>query len=238
MSARKRSKAPHPTTGDAATTIEALNGELAAARAAREAEQAAAEEQLRAIQERLHAADQRVQEVERRLLHQHRQQGHVGLTGLAAVEGVFHFLPTPAGVLRAATACRRWRELACADSVWRARFEREGLVGKARAFEVALPLVPVQGGGAEGGGGGNGTTTASERDELAGVGLAFYAQVFALEVRLYLGYTWYYAACAAERASRAPTYPSHHRSCLPPRTPGVQDEGRGGRVRRRWKHNQ
>ena len=186
MSARKRSKAPHPTTGDAATTIEALNGELAAARAAREAEQAAAEEQLRAIQERLQAADQRVQEVERRLLHQHRQQGHVGLTGLAAVEGVFHFLPTPAGVLRAATACRRWRELACADSVWRARFEREGLVGKARAFEVALPLVPVQGGGAEGGGGGNGTTTASERDELAGVGLAFYAQVFALEVRLYL----------------------------------------------------
>ena len=126
MSARKRSKAPHPTTGDAATTIEALNGELAAARAAREAEQAAAEEQLaaaraareaeqaqlraiqtaaeeerrraeerlratlraiqerlRAIQERLQAADQRVQEVERRLLHQHRQQGHVGLTGLA-----------------------------------------------------------------------------------------------------------------------------------------------------------
>ena len=108
------------------------------------------------------------------------------LTGLAAVQGVFHFLPAPADVLRAATACRRWRELACADSVWRARFEREGLVGKARAFEVALPLVPVQGGGAEGGGGGNGTTTASERDELAGVGLAFYAQVFALEVRLYL----------------------------------------------------
>ena len=132
MSARKRSKAPHPTTGnDAATTIEALNGELAAARAAREAEQAAAEERLRAIQsaaeeerrraeerlratlranqERLQAADQRVQEVERRLLHQHRQQGHVGLSGLAAVEGVFHFLPTPAGVLCAATACRRWR---------------------------------------------------------------------------------------------------------------------------------
>ena len=134
MSARKRSKAPHPTTGDATTMIEALNGELAAARAAREAEQAAAEEQLaaaraareaeealqraiqaaaeeqmRAIQERLQAADQRVQEVERRLLHQHRQQGHVGLTGLAAVEGVFHFLPDPAGVLHAATACRRWR---------------------------------------------------------------------------------------------------------------------------------
>ena len=246
MSARKRSKAPHPTTGDAATTIEALNGELAAARAAREAEQAAAEEErrraeewLRAIQERLQAADQRVQEVERRLLHQHRQQGHVGLTGLAAVQGVFHFLPTPDDVLRAATACRRWRELACADSVWRARFEREGLVDKARAFEVALPLVPVvQGSGAEGGGSGGSSSAAAKRDKLAGVGLAFYAQVFALEVRLYLGYTWYYAACAAERASRAPTYPSHHRSCPPPRRPGVQDEGRGGRVRRRWKQNQ
>ena len=49
------------------------------------------------------------------------------LAGLAAVQGVFHFLPAPADVLRAATACRRWRELACADSVWRARFEREGI---------------------------------------------------------------------------------------------------------------
>ena len=185
MSARKRSKAPHPTTGDAATTIEALNGELAAARAAREAEQAAAEEQLRAIQERLHAADQRVQEVERRLLHQHRQQGHVGLTGLAAVEGVFHFLPTPAGVLRAATACRRWRELAGADSVWRARFEREGLVEKARVFEIALPAA-VQDGAAVGGGGSSGSSSAAaeSEDELAGVGLAFYAQVFALKVRV------------------------------------------------------
>ena len=211
MSTRKRSKAPHPTTGDATTTIEALNGELAAARAAREAEQAAAEEQLA----RLHAADLRVREVERRLLHQHRQQGHVGLTGLAAVEGVFHFMPDPADALRAATACRRWRELACADSVWRARFERESLVEKARAFQVALPPVPVQGGAAEGGGGGNSTTTAPERDELAGVGLAFYAQVFALEVR---GEGYNVGSLRGHaRASRAPTYPSHHRSRPPPR---------------------
>ena len=224
MSARKtkRSKAPHPTTGDAATTIEALNGELAAARAAREAEPAAAEERLRATlranQERLHAADQRVREVERRLLHQHRQQGHVGLTGLAAVQGVFHFLPTQAGVLRAATACRRWRELAGADSVWRARFEREGLVKKARAFEVALPPVPVDGDGAEGGGGGSSTSTASERDELVGVGLAFYAQVFALEVRIY------HTACAAKR--RLPrTCVSVSPPLAPPRRAGVQDEG-------------
>ena len=106
------------------------------------------------------------------------------LTGLAAVQGVFHFLLAPADVLRAATACRRWRELACADSVWRARFEREGLLEKAGVFEVALPAVE----GGEGGGGGAGSSSssaaaASERDELAGVGLAFYARVFGLEVR-------------------------------------------------------
>ena len=76
------------------------------------------------------------------------------LTGLAAVQGVFHFLPAPADVLRAATACRRWRELACADSVWRARFEREGLLEKAGVFEVALPAV-------EGGGGGVSSSSSS-----------------------------------------------------------------------------
>ena len=102
------------------------------------------------------------------------------LTGLAAVQGVFHFLPAPADVLRAATACRRWRELACADSVWRARFEREGLLEKAGVFEVALPAVE----GGEGGGGSSIAAAAtSERDGLAGVGLAFYVRVFALEVR-------------------------------------------------------
>ena len=51
------------------------------------------------------------------------------LTGMAAVELVFHFAPTTADVLRAATACRRWRALACADSVWRAKFRRERLLG-------------------------------------------------------------------------------------------------------------
>ena len=93
------------------------------------------------------------------------------LTGLAAVQGVFHFLPGPADVLRAATACRRWRELACADSVWRARFEREGLVGKARAFEVALPVMANTGAGDGGGGGGGGSSSAvaESEDELAGV---------------------------------------------------------------------
>ena len=54
-----------------ATSIEALNIELAAARAAREEEKAVvAEERRRAeerLQERLQVADQRVREVERRL---------------------------------------------------------------------------------------------------------------------------------------------------------------------------
>ena len=98
------------------------------------------------------------------------------LTGLSAVEYVFHFLDGPAEVLRASTASRRWRALACADSVWRARFRREKLLEKARLFEVALPPVP-------GGQGGAATAAAVVvRDEAAGVGLAFYARVFALKV--------------------------------------------------------
>ena len=68
------------------------------------------------------------------------------LTGMAVVEQVFHFLDGPADVLSAATAGRRWRALACADSVWRAKFRREKLLEKARRFEVALPPVAVRGG--------------------------------------------------------------------------------------------
>ena len=41
----------------------------------------------------------------------------------------------------AATACRRWHELATADSVWRVKARREGMVEKAGVFEVALPVV-------------------------------------------------------------------------------------------------
>ena len=96
------------------------------------------------------------------------------LTGMAAVEQVFHFLDGPADVLSSATACRRWRELACADSVWRAKFRREKLLEKARLFEVALPAAPRGQGGA--------AAAAVVKDEAAGVGLAFYARVFALKV--------------------------------------------------------
>ena len=88
------------------------------------------------------------------------------------MQKVFDFLPTPADVLRAATTCRQWRELACVGSVWRARFEREGLLEKAHVFEVALPPLPAAEGG-EGSGSSSATSAASsERDELAGVGLA------------------------------------------------------------------
>ena len=104
------------------------------------------------------------------------------LTGMAAVEQVFHFLDGPADVLSAATACRRWRALACADSVWRAKFRREKLVEKARLFEVALPPVPVRGGQGGGEAAAASATAALVKDEAAGVGLAFYARIFALKV--------------------------------------------------------
>ena len=41
------------------------------------------------------------------------------LTGMDILHHAFLFLDGPADVLRAATACHRWRELACADVVWR-----------------------------------------------------------------------------------------------------------------------
>jgi len=105
----------------------------------------------------------------------------ITLTGLEeTIQGAFHFLDGPADVLAAATACRRWRELACADSVWRAKFRREKLLEKARAFEVALPPVPVRGG--QGGAAAAAAAAALVKDEAAGVGLAFYARIFALKV--------------------------------------------------------
>ena len=102
------------------------------------------------------------------------------LTGIEeTIQGAFHFLGGPADVLSAATAGRRWRELACADSVWRAKFRREKLLEKARLFEVALPAVPsAQGGPAAAAA----AVAVTVRDEAAGVGLAFYARIFALKV--------------------------------------------------------
>ena len=100
------------------------------------------------------------------------------LLGIAAVQRVFHFLDGPAEVLRAASASHRWYELATADSVWRAKAVREGIVEKAGVFEVPLPAAAASGGGA----GGGGSSSAAPRDKLAGVGLAFYAQIYVLQV--------------------------------------------------------
>ena len=112
------------------------------------------------------------------------------LTGMAVVELAFHFLDGPADVLRAAAASRRWHELATADSVWRVKAKREGMVEKAGVFEVALPAAA------------DGAAAAEEEEdkELAGVGLAFYVQVFVLKV----GLAW--------RGLRpgAPSATSHH----------------------------
>ena len=109
------------------------------------------------------------------------------LTGIEeTIQGAFHFLDGPADVLSAATACRRWRALACADSVWRAKFRREKLLEKARLFEVALPPLPGGQGGQSGGGAAASAAAAAAvalvTDEAAGVGLAFCARIFALKV--------------------------------------------------------
>ena len=91
---------------------------------------------------------------------------------MAVVELAFHFLDGPADVLHAATASRRWHELATADSVWRVKARREGMVEKAGVFEVALTVVA------------DGAAAADDEEdkELAGVGLAFYAQIYVLQV--------------------------------------------------------
>ena len=95
--------------------------------------------------------------------------GGGGLYGMTAVGKVFHFLEGPAHVLRASAACRRWRELACAGSVtvWRVKLEREGILDKAKAFEIEVPPLVREG-------------TLLEDEELAS--MAFYARVFALKV--------------------------------------------------------
>ena len=119
------------------------------------------------------------------------------LIGMAVVELAFHFLDGPADVLCAATACRRWHELATADSVWRVKARREGMVEKAGVFEVALPVVA----------GGAAAEDEDEDKELAGVGLAFYAQVFVLTV----GRAW--------RGLRGRSFASHHHRCSHPLPP-------------------
>ena len=114
------------------------------------------------------------------------------LTGIGAVQHAFHFLDGPADVLRASTASRRWRELATADVVWRPKAVREGMVEKAGVFEVALPAAAAAAAAAGSGSGGGASSSSSSsaataqaeevKDELAGVGLAFYSQIYVLKV--------------------------------------------------------
>ena len=113
------------------------------------------------------------------------------LTGMPIVQHVFHFLDGPADVLRASTASRCWREMACADAVWRVKAVREGMVEKAGVFEMPLPGSASGRGGVDDGDARisrcTSTTTSTvhdeeEKDELAGVGLAFYKQIYVLKV--------------------------------------------------------
>ena len=104
------------------------------------------------------------------------------LTGIAAIQPAFLFLDGPANVLRAATTCSRWRELATADSVWRAKAVREGIVEKAGVFEVPLPAAAAAAAAGDSGGGASSGDGPASTDKLAGVGLAFYAQIYVLQV--------------------------------------------------------
>ena len=101
------------------------------------------------------------------------------------------------------------------------------MVEKAGVFDVALPAAAGGDGGSGDGGGSSGGASGSssraeeeeeEDKELAGVGLAFYAQVFVLKV----GVAW--------RGLRGRAFASRHHRLSPPRTTacsaGLQDEGR------------
>ena len=130
------------------------------------------------------------------------------LTGIAAVQSAFLFLDGPADVLRASAANHRWRELACADSVWRVKARREGILKKARMFEVPLPSAASDDASAastggssssSSGGGGADEDKKDKEDEASGVGMAFYAHVFVLKV-------WVRAAFVL-RLARSPRCP-------------------------------
>ena len=115
-----------------------------------------------------------------------------------------------------------WRGLACADSVWRARFRREKLVEKARLFEVALPAVPVRGGQGGGEAAAASAAAALVKDEAAGVGLAFYARIFALKV-VQIVVVVLRSLRAAVRSCPTSASRTHRRR----RCAGIPDEGRG-----------
>ena len=116
-------------------SLSELEEELVSAEAATATLQATADEahakafaaQLAANDAQLAAnvAGRRARDIRFRIIRRRHEMGS-GLTGMAAVSRAFLFLDGPANVLRAATTCSRWRELATADSVWRAKAVRVG----------------------------------------------------------------------------------------------------------------
>ena len=66
--------------------------------------------------------------------------GHNYLLAITCIQNAFDYLDGPAPVLNASLACRRWRELATADMVWRAKFERDRMREKMGRFEVDVPV--------------------------------------------------------------------------------------------------
>ena len=68
------------------------------------------------------------------------------LVGMTALIQAYDYLNGPADVLSASLGCRRWRELATSDVVWRGKFEREGMRAKAARWGVALPSGAEEGG--------------------------------------------------------------------------------------------
>jgi len=119
--------------------------------------------------------------------------GGGGLYGITAAQKTFHFLEGPADVLSASTACRRWRELACAGSVWRVKAEREGILDKAAAFEVEVPWSQEEEAGAQEGG--------HSLEDEGTAAMVFYAHVFVLKVR---------GSCTRERSPRVARGGHHH----------------------------
>ena len=133
--------------------------------------------------------------------------GGGGLYGITAAQKAFLFLDGPADVLRAATACRRWRELAGASSVWQAKAEREGILDKAAAFEVEVPWMQAEAeAGAQKGG---------QLEDEGTAAMALYGRVFVLKVR---GRGRGCEGCEGPSRCRS-HHLSHPRTCAPPPPP-------------------
>ena len=88
-----------------------------------------------------------------------------------------------AGFMGVRPALELGRLRAARDVVWRPKAVREGMVEKAGVFEVALPAAAAAAASAASGeGGSSSAASGAKKDELAGVGLSFYSQIYVLKV--------------------------------------------------------